>query len=88
MFFFFLLLFHRSSNPRIASVNKMMMSKLMLREGNEETVLNHDFDRSRNILTQDAHTEENNKPESTHLQGCLSDFSVNISHLQGKNIKY
>ncbi|XP_017308156.1 centrosomal protein of 72 kDa [Ictalurus punctatus] len=59
---------NRSSNPRIASVNKMMMSKLMLREGNEETVLNHDFDRSRNILTQDAHTEENNKPESTHLQ--------------------
>ncbi|XP_053084063.1 centrosomal protein of 72 kDa isoform X2 [Pangasianodon hypophthalmus] len=59
---------NRSSNPRIASVNKMMMSKLMLREGNEETVLNHNFDRNRNISTQEAHIEQYSKPESTHLQ--------------------
>lgn len=47
----------------------MMMSKLMLREGNEETVLDHNFDGNRNILTQDAPTEENSKPESTRLRG-------------------
>ncbi|XP_060756283.1 centrosomal protein of 72 kDa isoform X2 [Neoarius graeffei] len=58
---------NRSSNSRIASANKMM-SKLMLREGNEETVLDPNFDGNRNILTQDAPTEENSKPESTRLR--------------------
>lgn len=60
---------HRSSNPRIAAVNKIMMSKLMFREGNEETVLNHNFKRSRNILTQEVCAEKSCKPESAHLQG-------------------
>lgn len=68
---------HRSSNPRIASVNKMMMSKLRLREGNEETVLNHNW--NKNILTQEACTDEDSKPASTRLQGRLNDFSVKTS---------
>ncbi|XP_072515808.1 centrosomal protein of 72 kDa [Salminus brasiliensis] len=33
----------RSSDPRIASVNKMIMTKLSLREGNEEAALKHRF---------------------------------------------
>ncbi|KAM9436353.1 centrosomal protein of 72 kDa isoform 4-T4 [Clarias gariepinus] len=59
---------NRSSNPRIAAVNKIMMSKLMFREGNEETVLNHNFKRNRNILTQEVCAEKSCKPESAHLQ--------------------
>ncbi|XP_053343291.1 centrosomal protein of 72 kDa isoform X1 [Clarias gariepinus] len=58
----------RNSNPRIAAVNKIMMSKLMFREGNEETVLNHNFKRNRNILTQEVCAEKSCKPESAHLQ--------------------
>ncbi|GAA6080687.1 centrosomal protein of 72 kDa isoform X1, partial [Tachysurus ichikawai] len=58
---------NRSSDPRIASVNKMMMSKLLLREGNEETVLNHNFDGKNRTLTQD-HVEESSKADSAHLQ--------------------
>ncbi|TSK20183.1 Centrosomal protein of 72 kDa [Bagarius yarrelli] len=57
-----------SSNSRIASVNKMMMSKFLLREGNEETVLNHKSDMKRSILTHEAHAEEYSKPKPTHLQ--------------------
>ncbi|KAK3515477.1 hypothetical protein QTP70_022998 [Hemibagrus guttatus] len=64
---------NRSSNPRIASVNKMM-SKLMLREGNEETVLNRNFDGKKRLLTQEAHIEEYSKPESTHLQDHPSEI--------------
>ncbi|KAF5909849.1 centrosomal protein of 72 kDa, partial [Clarias magur] len=65
---------NRSSNPRIASVNKIMMSKLIFCEGNEETVLNHKFERNRNILTQEVPVEECCKPESTHLQGNPSEI--------------
>ncbi|XP_060717602.1 centrosomal protein of 72 kDa isoform X2 [Tachysurus vachellii] len=59
-----------SSDPRIASVNKMMMmmSKLMLREGNEETVLNRNFDGKNRTLTQDDHVKESSKADSAHLQ--------------------
>ncbi|KAG7317908.1 hypothetical protein KOW79_018943 [Hemibagrus wyckioides] len=59
---------NRNRNPRIASVNKLMMSKLMLQEGNEETVLNRNFDGEKRYLTHEAHIEEYSKPESTHLQ--------------------
>ncbi|KAI5092356.1 centrosomal protein of 72 kDa, partial [Silurus meridionalis] len=62
-----------NNNPRIASVNRMMMSKLILGEGNEETVLNHNLNRSRNILTLEAHTKESCKKESTRLQETRHD---------------
>ncbi|KAI5611988.1 centrosomal protein of 72 kDa [Silurus asotus] len=65
-----------NKNPRIASVNRMMMSKLILGEGNEETVLNHNLDRSRNILTLEAHTEESCKKESTRLQETRHDVEL------------
>ncbi|XP_058232605.1 centrosomal protein of 72 kDa isoform X2 [Hemibagrus wyckioides] len=65
---------NRNRNPRIASVNKLMMSKLMLQEGNEETVLNRNFDGEKRYLTHEAHIEEYSKPESTHLQGHPSEI--------------
>lgn len=57
----------------------MMMSKLALREGNEETVLNRNFDGEKRYLTHEAHIEEYSKPESTHLQGSLSDPTENAN---------
>ncbi|KAM9436351.1 centrosomal protein of 72 kDa isoform 2-T2 [Clarias gariepinus] len=69
----------RNSNPRIAAVNKIMMSKLMFREGNEETVLNHNFKRNRNILTQEVCAEKSCKPESAHLQENPSEIRNRIS---------
>ncbi|KAF7691961.1 centrosomal protein of 72 kDa [Silurus meridionalis] len=68
-----------NNNPRIASVNRMMMSKLILGEGNEETVLNHNLNRSRNILTLEAHTKESCKKESTRLQENPSEI-LNLLH--------
>ncbi|XP_062841520.1 centrosomal protein of 72 kDa [Trichomycterus rosablanca] len=57
---------HRSSGPRIASVNRMMMSKLTLREGNEETVLNHRFEENRNAVTQEEwDRQEGARPPGT-----------------------
>lgn len=60
-------------------MNKMIMPKLMWRDGNEETVLNHNTERKRNTQTREARTEENSKPESTQLQGRLYDFGVRIT---------
>ncbi|KAL7835835.1 hypothetical protein SRHO_G00281820 [Serrasalmus rhombeus] len=59
---------NRSSDHRIASVNKMMMRKLSLREGNEETVLNHKFSEDRNTEVQEDSplAEEKTRRESTH----------------------
>ncbi|XP_027026670.1 centrosomal protein of 72 kDa isoform X2 [Tachysurus fulvidraco] len=57
---------NRSSDPRIASVNKM--SKLMLQEGNEETVLNRNSDGKNRTLTHEDHVEESSKADSARLQ--------------------
>uniref|UniRef100_A0A3B4BWK4 Centrosomal protein of 72 kDa n=1 Tax=Pygocentrus nattereri TaxID=42514 RepID=A0A3B4BWK4_PYGNA len=69
---------NRSSDHRIASVNKMMMRKLSLREGNEETVLNHKFSEDRNTEVQEDSplAEEKTRRESTHSPGSLRKIIV------------
>ncbi|XP_036413969.1 centrosomal protein of 72 kDa [Colossoma macropomum] len=66
---------NRSSDHRIASVNKMMMAKLSLREGNEETVLNYKFSEDRNTAVQEGSplTEEKTRRESSHSPDNPSD---------------
>lgn len=67
-------IFCRSSDPRIASVNRMMMSKLSLREGNEENVLNHRFKDDRSTLTRDE-WDRPGRP-SVCLSVCLCSVCV------------
>ncbi|XP_022541098.2 centrosomal protein of 72 kDa isoform X1 [Astyanax mexicanus] len=67
----------RSSDPRIASVKKMMMRKLSLREGNEETALNHRFSSSDPL----PHTERKTTAESQCTHSSDRENASEIIHL-------
>ncbi|KAI4894458.1 hypothetical protein NFI96_008062 [Prochilodus magdalenae] len=68
----------RSSDQRIASVNKMMMMKLSLRDGNEETVLNHKYSEDRSTETREGSlvTGKNTRRASTRSPGEVREAQV------------